>query len=162
MSTHTSNIELYELWLMLHRVIHQMSTIRSKELSRYGLSMAEAAAMAVIHSLDGKATPAELARQTLREPHSVSGLLSRMHRKGLVNKTTDQNRRNIVRLSLTEKGYEVYWKAIEVESVGAILSALSEPERKQFWSALRKLRHESFAYQSEANQIAVQERTVSR
>ena len=158
MSTHSSRAEFYQLWLMLRRVMHQMSNIRSKELSRYGLSMAEAGAMAVIYSLDGKATPAEVARQTLREPHTVSGLLTRMYRKGLVNKTPDQGQKNIVRVSLTDKGFEVYWKAMEVESVGEILSVLNEQERKQFWTALRKLRQKSTEYQTKSNEVSIRGR----
>jgi DNA-binding MarR family transcriptional regulator len=54
------------------------------------------------------ATPAEISRWLLREPHSVSGILERMEKNGLIKRVKDLERRNMIRVTFTEKGKQAY------------------------------------------------------
>ena len=131
--------ELYRLWVLLYRVTHLISSARNQELARSGISIAEAGVLTIVYGMNGKATPTGIARQLSRQPHTISSQVDRMRARGLLNKANDPDRKNVVRLSLTEKGRAAYLGATRRESVTEILSSLSQTEQKYVLSALRKL-----------------------
>ena len=91
--------EDFTLWVLLRQAKDAVFKATGKELSRYGISPEQAGVLSIVQSLDNKATPAEISRWLLREPHTVSGILSRMEKKGLLRKTTDLDRKNLVRVT---------------------------------------------------------------
>ena len=109
-------------------------------MHQYNISASRGAVLFAIQAIGEEATPAEIARWLFREPHSISELLSRMERDGLVRRVKDLCRKNLVRIVLTEKGREVYHKSTKRELVCEIMSSLSEEERQQLRSCLQKLR----------------------
>ena len=135
-----SDDELFNLWWVLRRTSHVIMKSRNKELANCGISTATSAVLFISHTMDSKVTPAEISRQLLREAHSVSGLVARMEKAGLVRKVKDLDRKNMVRVELTEKGREAYARAQKRESIHRIMSVLSEAEREQLMSSLLKLR----------------------
>jgi DNA-binding MarR family transcriptional regulator len=44
----------------------------------------------------------------VREPHTITKLLHRMEKVGLVTKTNDLEKKNMVGVSITEKGQQAY------------------------------------------------------
>ena len=132
--------EDYDLWLLVAQVRQAMFRARRKELVQYNISPRQAAVLFAIQAIDGKATPAEISRWLFREPHSVSELLSRMEKRGLVRKVKDLKGKNLVRLVLTEKGCEAYYQSTKRESIHKIKSSLTEEERQQLRSCLQILR----------------------
>jgi len=93
-----------------------------------------------LQTLGNKATPADISRFILREPHSVGALLRRMQKEGLVNLNKDTDRRNMIRVVMTENGQETYNKISSRESIRHIMSCLSEEEIKQMISYMRRIR----------------------
>jgi len=126
------------LWLLLFRARDIVFKARRKELSLYNLSCIEAGTLLVIKTI-GAPTPAQISRWLLREPHSISELVNRMEKEGLVKKFNDLTRKNLVRVVLTEKGERVFHKTLERRSIHKIMSALSEEERQQLRSCLETL-----------------------
>jgi DNA-binding MarR family transcriptional regulator len=49
-------------------------------------------------------------------------------------------KKTLQEITLTEKGKEAYRQSLKRESIHEILSCLSEEEREQLWSILKKLR----------------------
>ncbi len=129
-----------ELWLLLEQTRNAIYKARSLELEQYGVSPVQAGVMFVIYAMGGKTRPADIARWLVREPHSISGLLSRMETDGLLKREPDPDRRNAVSISLTEYGSGICLKTFQRESVKQILSCLDEDERKQLLSSLIHLR----------------------
>ena len=129
----------YKLWLLLHQARDAAFKVRRKELRKFGLSNVEAAVLFFVQVIQGAVTPAKISRCILREPNSVSTLLNRMERKGLVRKVNNLERRNLVRVVITEKGKQAYYQSARRESILRIISALSEEERQQLNSCLNKL-----------------------
>ncbi|MCK9356689.1 MAG: MarR family winged helix-turn-helix transcriptional regulator [Dehalococcoidia bacterium] len=129
-----------ELWLLLEQTRNAIYKARSLELEQYGVSPVQAGTMFVIYAMGGKTRPADIARWLVREPHSISGLLSRMETDGLLKREPDPDRRNAVSISLTEYGRDICLKTFQRESVKQILSCLGEDERKQLLSSLIHLR----------------------
>ena len=132
--------EDYKLWVLLHQTKDAMHHNREKELALYGLSPIMAATLFIIQAIGEKPTPAEIARWLFRQPHSVTGLLNRMVKEGLITKTKDLDKKNLVRISITEKGKIAYEQSRNHESIRRILSVLSREEQEQLRSTLGKLR----------------------
>lgn len=134
------------LWVMLHQSRDAIFKVREKELKKYNISTTKAAVLFNIQAIGYNATPSGVARCLLRESHSVSTILSRMEKQGLVKKVNDLDRKNMVRVYLTDKGKEVYHKAAKRESICEIMSCLSDEERQQLISSLKKLRNKALAH----------------
>ena len=135
--------EDYSLWALLGQAADATLRARQRELDRYGISAAQVAALFVIQAIGEKATPAEITRWLLRESHTVTELLSRMEREGLVTKTKDLERKNMVRVSITEKGRQAYQQSTKRKSIHKVMSSLSEEERQQLRSYLERLRNKA-------------------
>jgi DNA-binding MarR family transcriptional regulator len=96
-----------------------------------------------IQSIGPDTTPAEIARRLVREPHSVSGLLSRMEKQGLIKRVKDLPRRNMIRVVMTKKGEEAYKFIIQRTTMHDVMSVLTKQEKKAMWDILLKLRGNS-------------------
>jgi len=142
--TTLENDEDYNLWVLLHQTTDAALRARQKELDQFGISVIEVGVLVVIQAIGEKATPSEISRRIFREPHTVSALLNRMEKKGLLTKTQDLDRKNMVRVSITEKGQQAYHKSTMRKSIRKIMSSLSEEERQQLRSCLEKLRNKAF------------------
>lgn len=130
----------YNSWVLLHQTRDVIYNAREKELRKHGISPMEAAVLFIVQAIGDEAIPAEISRWIFRKQHTVTSLLIRMERKGLVNRTRDLARKNLVRISVTEKGKQAYHNSMKRNSIHKIMSALSQEERKQLNSSLLKLR----------------------
>lgn len=136
--------EDYNLWLLLHQTRHAMAASFEKELGKHGLSLTENVILftiqAIEHSGNARPTPAEISRWSFRKPHTISGVLNTMERKGLVKRVRDLQRKNLVRIALTEKGMAAYEQSARKMFVKGLLSSLTPEERRQLRGCLGKLR----------------------
>ncbi len=134
----------YNLWALLHQVSDIIFNAREAELLQYGIPGMQGEVLFAIKAIakEGKTvTPAELSRLLLRRPHSVSGILSRMERAKLIRKTRNLHKKNLVRVTLTEKGEQAYKKALKRKAIQRVMSSLSEGEQQKLKSLLEALRN---------------------
>jgi len=143
MKSYTDSDEDYTLWFLLRQACDASLRARDKELSQYDISVEEAAVLFVVQANGERATPSEISRWLFREPHSTSGLIIRMEKDGLVRKLHDLERKNMLRVVMTEKGRDAYEKSTARESIHRIMSSLSQDERQQLRSCLERLRNEA-------------------
>lgn len=126
------------LWVLLDQTRDIVSKARGLELDQYKLSRVQASVLFILLSEDRGMTIAEISNWNVREPNSVLSLVNRMEKLGLVKKirgTGDDK----VKIVLTEKGRKSYTNASRL-SIEMIFSVLSEEERQQLNSCLKKLR----------------------
>jgi DNA-binding MarR family transcriptional regulator len=128
-----------DLWLLLTHARYAIFRAREKELQRYGVSPEQVGLLFVVQALGNKATPATISRHIIRQPHTVSALVDRMARRGLVKKVKDLDRKNLVRVVMTEKGKKTYDISTKRGPIHRILGTLSTEEKKEFRSYLEKL-----------------------
>ena len=81
----------------------------------------------------------ELANWTLKEFNSVSTLINRMERKGLIKKVKKTGDLKTY-VTLTEKGSNLYHKQVTERSIRLIFEKLTSEEKKQLELTLKKLR----------------------
>lgn len=113
------------------------------ELGQVGLTVPQSLVLNILKSSPEPLTPTKLARLMFREPHSVSALLTRMEKQGLVKRTPDLERKNWVRVSLTKKGEEAYKRQLTQRKVRNITRCLSGEELDILNEIIRKVRAEA-------------------
>jgi DNA-binding MarR family transcriptional regulator len=127
--------EYYRLWLLLSQTRSAIFKVRHKKVGQY-LHPNQAAALVSIWALEGQVTPAALSRRLFLEPHSVSELIIRMQKKGLVTKKKDKKRGNVVRISITKKGREVCEQVMGQSLIHQIMSSLSDEQLERLRASL--------------------------
>ena len=130
--------EDYRLWLLLNKTRSAIFKLRHREVGRY-LPPNQAAALVTVWAFRGQVTPAELSRQLFLEPHSVSELIVRMEKKGLVTKRRDKKKGNIVRLSITDKGRELCRQVMGENLIYRMMASLTSEQQEQLRSCLNTL-----------------------
>ena len=133
----------YSLWILLNHTRHAIYRARELELSQYGITNEQARLLFAVNMLKEKAIPTEIAKHAFRETHTISSLVDRMAKKGLVKRVKDPNSKRIVRIVLTDEGQEVLHQAMRRESLHKIISGLSETQHEQFKSCLKVLMQRS-------------------
>ena len=130
----------YRLWVLLRQVGLLMTELRREDLLKYDMSPAQAATLRSVAHLGPIATPAEISRWLMRKPHTITHLLNRMEKCGQIKKVKDMERRNQVRIALTEKGLQDYDAVKEAEYTHSLLDILDENEKETLATCLNKMR----------------------
>jgi DNA-binding MarR family transcriptional regulator len=131
--------EFMELYFLFARARYLSFRAREKELERYNLTPEQSQVLLIAHALDNKGTPAEISRNLVRQPHTISALVNRMAKKGLVSKVKDLERKNMVRVVLTKKGAEALEISTKGGSIRRILGVLNGRERQEFHEYLERI-----------------------
>jgi DNA-binding MarR family transcriptional regulator len=132
--------EDHKLWILFYQTRDAIFKARQKELSRFGITPMQAAVLLRLEVIGSEATPAEVARWLFRKPHSVSGILDRMVKQGLIEKAKDLERKNLVRITITPKGKQAFSESTKRKSIHEIMASLSDEERRVLKSCLEKMR----------------------
>jgi DNA-binding MarR family transcriptional regulator len=141
-SSSTSDFD-YMLWVLLEQVRDAMAKARERELGSKAISSIQASVLTSIEAIGHETTAAKISRRLIREPHSVSGLLKRTEKQGLIKLVKDLPRRNMVRVAMTKKGEAAYKHISNRSTMREIMSALSEQEKKELGNILLRLRAKS-------------------
>jgi DNA-binding MarR family transcriptional regulator len=129
----------FDLWLLLTRARYAVYRARELELLRYGLTPEQSQVLFVISSMKEDATPAAIARATFLKSHTISAIVDRMVRKGLLKKSKDLVRKNRVIVTTTKKGAEAFALSSKRGPIHRILSAVNDKERDQLTKVLEKI-----------------------
>lgn len=89
------------------------------------------------------ATPKELAQMLQVENSTMSGILDRLQKKGLIERHTDENDRRSVQVMMTQEGNQL--KAAVLDTVAKlnteVLDRIDEEKRESFLDCLRTIGH---------------------
>jgi len=136
------------LWLLLHRVHDVVNLCEESVLREYGLTPEQFAVLASVKSDGGSLRPVDLALMLERSPNSVSMLIDRMVKAGLVRRTRDRKDRRAVKVTLTGKGEKALEPAAPAdwEFVQKILLMLPDDDKRDLTDTLEMVKCEAFAY----------------
>jgi DNA-binding MarR family transcriptional regulator len=129
----------HDLWMFLTHTRYAIYRAREKELQRYGVSPEQVGVLFIVQALGIRATPSEISRFIMRQPHTVSALIERMEEKGFIKKVHDLDKKNLVRVALTDKGQKTYELSTKRGPIHRIMNTLSQDERGQLLKILEKL-----------------------
>ncbi|MBM3132563.1 MAG: winged helix DNA-binding protein [Chloroflexi bacterium] len=136
--------EEHEIWILLNQLTEGMLKARDSELRPFGVSSIQLGVMYAVNTSGGAPTASDISRILLRRPASIYELLGRMENQGLVKCSRTTEGKKEVRVALTEKGDSIYRQHTR-QVIPRILGELSQDEREQFKSILRRLRTRTYA-----------------
>ena len=79
-------------WHLIGKASHLLFWVRQKELTPYNIFPRQAYILSLLYNLDHKATLDELSRLTDRKTGTLSIIISRMERDGLIKKLRENPR----------------------------------------------------------------------
>jgi DNA-binding MarR family transcriptional regulator len=130
----------YTLVTQIMQVADIFVKVRERELIPHNLSATSAAILFLVDAMGEDITPAKITRMLLREPHSISGILMRMEKHGLIKRTKNMERKNQIRITLTAKGEKTLKQAMKLDGTMHVLSRLSTEQQKQLKATLTALK----------------------
>jgi DNA-binding MarR family transcriptional regulator len=135
------------LWLLLPRVGDALNLCQDLVFSKYGITTEQWRVLACIKSR-GPLRPVDMASILERAPNSMSMLVDRMVKAGLVRRTRDRKDRRAVFVSITNKGKEAIEPAVPAgwEFMHRLLSSLSYDDQRALADMLETLKCELTSY----------------
>lgn len=135
--------EFYDLWVMLAKTRDALQCLRQNQLRQFGVSPEQLATLFAIISIEQSenrgASIAEISRLIFRQPHSVSEMIARLEKMELVEKTKISPKQNLVSITVTEKGYEVWLRAHDEKFTERVFSSLSKAKRERLYTYLEAI-----------------------
>ena len=129
----------YKVWHVLYQATDVVQRLKKKELTRIGLSKQELAVLSWIAISERPVTDAILASWTQRDLPPVRKLIRRMKQKGLLEIDGILNKRYGAVISVTSKGEKAYSDSLKQECVHQALATLSDVEKDQLYTLLKKI-----------------------
>jgi len=147
-----TNRELENLSVILWRKVYQTYTrfknATDRTLSEYGLTMEQYLALVTIKSYGSSMRITEIAGWLERSTNSISMLVDRMVKAGLLRRVRDRSDRRVVNVSLTSKAENAlelanpaFWEFLQQS-----MSPLSYKDRHTFASLLEPLNYKLLEY----------------
>jgi DNA-binding MarR family transcriptional regulator len=145
-----------EAWLLFHQTYDSVTKCEDDLFSKIGLPLQQFAVMGAIKSIRAPVTLSSVSDWLDRNPNSITLIIDRMGKKGLVERVRDLKDRRAIRLVITEKGEEKHQQAWQPrrELTKKILSCLSTEELSTFVSILRKIRETTFEYRNIKDKVS--------
>ena len=151
MEDYTISDHKHMLGTLVQQVRDLLVKAKNNDLKQYGITVRQLAVLDIISILGNKATPTEISVRLLRQPHSISSLLARMEKRGLVSRAVNPEMKKSVNISLTKKGKQLLKDSLETETVRDIVSCLPENELHQLIASLKELRNTAIDKLSRTN-----------
>jgi len=127
------------LWALIAQTKDAILKARQRDYARFGISDDRRAILYIIVNNGGTATPVVIARNLFRELHSVTEMLKRMEKDGLVERRKGTGRSKI-EVVITPQGLDVFEQSYHNETDQRIFSVLTKQERERLSQYLWKLR----------------------
>ena len=133
------------------------------------LSVVKLVALQALASNNGVMKPSQIAEWTYTQRHNITTLVERMRQDGLVITERDVGDKRVVRVTLTDKGWECLGRAMPVarEVVNQVMSSITEGDAALLEKSLRVLRQnacrglESFGFDKPCSSLPERESSVA-
>ena len=121
----------YTLVVSIMQVADILVKVRERELLPHNLSATAAEVLFLVKAMGENVTPATITRMMMQEHHSISGILVRMEKHGLLNLTKDMERKNHIRVTLTAKGEKALNQVMKLTGTTQLLAKLTVNQRSK-------------------------------
>jgi len=146
----------YDLWILLSRVYHLIAMLRKLELSKYKILPVQSYILFIIKALGDETTPSKISEYVYQQRSSISDILNRMVKQGLIRKTNKSGGNKRVIVTLTAKGEKALTLSKYREYLHKVMSSLTENKKRQLESAMEILRD------SAINELSITQKTIMR
>ncbi len=129
-------------WALLRQTWSLMEKLAETRLAKVKLTPEKVAVLWACMDRPGPLIPAEIARIVSRESQSVTGLLNRMEREGLVKRIPKRKGRPFTEIKLTQKGEEACKAGVDIlkKVIADVMSTPTEGQLDQLREPLLAIR----------------------
>jgi len=133
-------------WVLLRQVYSLMVKCEDQVYGEYGLTTEQHTLLMAVNNIPGPVRITDIARWLDRTPNSVSMLVDRMVKAGLVKRTRDRKDRRTVFVSMTPKAEKAYTPATVAgwSLIQDLLSPLSNEDKHTLTGVLEVLRDRTY------------------
>ena len=139
---------ILRLWYVSHRTRALLKMCEDQIYSEYNLTTEQYAVLAAIKHIGGSARPTDIARWLGRSTNSISMIVDRMVKAGLLKRVRDRGDRRVVNVSITNKAENALKPAIRAgwNFIQKVTSPLSNEDMHSFIKQHDTLRYEILKY----------------
>lgn len=134
--------EFFVLWLLIAQAKDAVSKARHRDLERFNINKERRAILWSVQNDGGESTPVKIARQLFKELNSVSEMLKRMERQGLVTISKRSGKSSAI-VKLTKKGEEIFNQSRHNQVDKRIFSILPKKRRERLALDLWAIRNQA-------------------
>ncbi len=159
-------------WFLSHRTHELLRRCEDQVFGEYNLTTEKYTMLATIKYLDDPVRITDVARWAGRSTNSVSMIIDRMVKAGLVKRVRDRIDRRAVRLVITSKAEKALKPATQagLEFIREILSPLSNEDKRTFVTLHEVVKYKALEYlnpgadveEMQRNEITSQDNLVER
>jgi DNA-binding MarR family transcriptional regulator len=149
MTANSKSVELaLRLWRQVYQTYTLLKTCEDQIFEEYGLTTEQYGVLVAMGYLDSPIRITDIARWLERSTNSISMIVDRMVKAGLVTRKRDRSDRRVVYVSSTSKAENALRPATlaSFEVVSKILSPLSYEDRSTLLSLLGTVKYEIMRY----------------
>jgi DNA-binding MarR family transcriptional regulator len=150
-------------WILLRQVYTLVSQCEDLVFSEYGLTKEQHAVLMAVKYIDSPVRPTDIARWLDRSTNSVSMIIDRMVKAGLVRRVRDRKDRRAVFVTMTSRAEKAFapatvagWGLIE-----EILSPLSDEDKLALIRLLETVRDKTYDHLGSGEDVEVIRRNVT-
>jgi len=135
-------------WILLRQVHNLVLKCEDQVFYKHGLTTEQHGVLMAIKHIDGPVRITDIARWLDRSVNSVSMIIDRMVKAGLVRRARDRKDRRTVFVTVTSNAEKAYVLASVAgwELIQEILSPLSDEDKRNLISLLETLRDKTYDY----------------
>jgi len=136
------------LWFLMHRDVGLFRLCEDQAYGEKGLTMEQFTVLAAVKQIGPPAGIIQIAKWIGRSPNSITMIVDRMVKAGLVRRTRDRTDRRMVNVTPTSKAENLFALAIPAgwKFINKVMSPLSQEDRLTFARLLEAIRYEAFEY----------------
>jgi DNA-binding MarR family transcriptional regulator len=127
------------------RISRKLNKVTKESIASYGLTTSQFFMLIALYEENGILI-SKLAEKVALDRATLTGLVDRLERDGLVKRTNDPNDRRAIKVYLTDKAEELRHDLLEIyhKNNSMFLSILSPKERQTFEAVVEKLDQAQF------------------
>jgi len=143
-----SEIDILKLWRQLHQTHALLKRCEDQIFYEYGLTTEQFSVLVTIDYFTGPTKVTDIANWLERSTNSISMIVDRMVKAGLVRRIRDRSDRRVVHVVNTSKGENAFKPATKgsFEIIRKILLQLSYEDRSTLLSLLGTMKYEILKY----------------
>jgi len=144
-------------WVLLRQVPNLVSRCEDRVFSEYEITRERHGVLMAMKHIGGPVRPTDVARWLDLSTNSVSMIIDRMVKAGLVKRVRDRKDRRTVFLTITSKAEKAYVLASVAgwELIQEILAPLSDKDKRTLIKLLETLRDKTYDYLGSGEAVEV-------
>lgn len=137
-TTYVPAEEDFKLWRFLDHTRYMIARLRELELAQFGLTPEQVYVLDILNVEGGSTTIGVIVEMTQRQHHTISTLIARMEKKGLVEKRRSRGDKRSYEIVMTRDGVQLFQKVTR-KSIEMAFSTLSKDDKIKLSAILKDL-----------------------